>query len=86
MDWLMWTLAIGGGLLFALRLWLGPADSPQADCDQGDFLEEREDMWTAEALANYGTDTTVADLAAQGRADELRGLGYVGDITGERSD
>ena len=86
MDWLTWTLLIGGGALLALRLWLGPAESPPSEHPEHDLDEFREtegEYWTAEHLARYGTETSIADLAAQGRADELRGLGYEGDIPGE---
>ena len=38
------------------------------------------ELWTAEAVAKLGTEETVADLVAQGRTDELRGLGYQGDL------
>ena len=34
----------------------------------------------AETLARLGTPDTVAELVAQGRGDELRGLGYSGDV------
>jgi hypothetical protein len=41
---------------------------------------EDEAPWAPDALARLGTPETVADLVAQGRADELRGLGYEGDL------
>jgi hypothetical protein len=41
---------------------------------------DEEELWTADALARLGTPDTVADLVAEGRADELRGLGYTGDL------
>jgi hypothetical protein len=44
---------------------------------------QEEDLWTPEALARLGTPETVADLVAQGRADELRGLGYRGELPPE---
>ncbi len=70
-------------LLLVLRLWLGPspprhADSPPPtqlpDAGQGD------ELWTVDALQKYGTPETAADLYEQGRADELHGLGYRGEI------
>lgn len=42
-------------------------------------LDEVE-LWTPDALARLGTPDAVADLVAQGRADELRGLGYEGEL------
>ena len=89
MDWWMWALLAIGGALLALRLWLGPGDAHSSDaafdhCDA--VFEDEPQLWTAEALARYGTETSVADLAAQGRAEELRGLGYEGDIPGEATD
>jgi hypothetical protein len=41
---------------------------------------EEDELWTADALARLGTPDTVADLVSEGRADELRGLGYEGDL------
>ncbi len=45
--------------------------------------QEGVDLWTADALARLGTPETVADLVAQGRTDELRGLGYSGELPPE---
>ena len=36
-----------------------------------------------DTLGRLGTPETVAELVAQGRADELRGLGYRGDLPPE---
>ena len=44
------------------------------------FPPDEEDLWTPEALARLGTPDTVGELVAQGRADELRGLGYSGEL------
>ena len=80
-----WTTALTviGGVLLVLRLAFGPARperrSPAPLPDEV-ALQDEPEPWTAEALARHGTDTSIADLAAQGRADELRGLGYTGDI------
>ena len=37
--------------------------------------------WEAEAVARWGTETTVRQFIDEGRTDELRGLGYTGDLT-----
>ena len=86
MDWFIVALLAVLPVLLALRLWLGPPqpkEPPAPVHPQTDFDGEEPEPWTAEALAQRGTETSVADLAAQGRADELRGLGYRGDIPGE---
>ena len=80
MDWWLIAPFAGSGLLLALRLWAGPAPvKPRAPPADAPPLED-EELWTAEALARLGTEATVADLVAQGRAEELRGLGYRGDL------
>jgi len=80
MDWWLIALLGGGVALLALRLWAGPAPkappSPVIEQDGG----AQEPLWTPAALARLGTQETIADLVAQGRADELRGLGYRGDL------
>ena len=84
MDWWLITLLVGGGILLGLRLWLGPADEklPSVDAAEEPWLDEPE-PWEAEALARYGTETSIDQLIAEGRADELRGLGYQGDLPEE---
>ena len=84
MDWWLITLLVGGGLLLGLRVWLGPADAapPTLDAAEEPRLDEPE-PWEAEALARYGTETSIDQLIAEGRADELRGLGYKGDLPDE---
>lgn len=80
MDWWLIALLGGGVTLLALRLWAGPAPKaprpPIAERETGG----EEQLWTPDALARLGTPETVADLVAQGRADELRGLGYQGEL------
>ena len=61
MDWWLITLLVGGGILLGLRLWLGPADdkAPLAvDSEQEPRLDEPE-PWEADALARYGTETSI---------------------------
>ena len=84
MDWWLITLLVGGGILLGLRLWLRPADAapPTLDAAEEPWLDEPE-PWEVEALARYGTETSIDQLIAEGRADELRGLGYQGDLPEE---
>ena len=84
MDWWLITLLVGGGILLGLRLWLGPADAapPALDKAEEPWLDESE-PWEAEALARYGTETSIDQLVSEGRADELRGLGYQGELPEE---
>lgn len=82
-GWLIVLLMIGLAVL-ALRLWTGPAPHGSRDHHpEGPPLAD-EPLWTADALARLGTPETVADLVAQGRADELRGLGYRGELPPEK--
>ena len=87
MDWWLIALLAGGGVLLALRLWLGPVEEkappPHAleELDPGPLHEPA--PWEAEALARYGTETSVDQLIAEGRADALRGLGYEGELPEE---
>ena len=95
MDWWLIIVLLGGTALIALRLWVGPPHDDAADlawleddaahldayAADEDILHPREpELWEAEALARWGTETTVEQLIAEGRADELRGLGYTGDL------
>ena len=84
MDWWLITLLVGGGILLGLRLWLGPADEapPALETELEPRLDEPE-PWEADALARYGTDTSIDQLLSEGRADELRGLGYQGELPEE---
>ena len=87
MDWWLIALLVVGMALFVLRLWLGPAEEeprPARDFDAGDpAVPGDPEPWEAEALARYGTETSVDQLIAEGRADELRGLGYEGELPEE---
>ncbi len=85
---LFWGMIAILALLLVLRLWLGPSsgasptrESPPVDSPAPEA--EEPELWTADALARLGTEETLEDLAAQGRADKLRDLGYRGDIPGE---
>ena len=77
-----WLIA---GSIFALALLAGLAmpRKPAAKRDPSPLPAQEEELWTADALARLGTQETVADLVAQGRADELRGLGYSGELPPE---
>ena len=87
MDWWLIVILVGGTILLALRLWAGPANGSNADFshDDGSLFEDvhEPEPWEAEALARYGTETSIEQLIAEGRADELRGLGYEGELPGE---
>ena len=81
MDWWLIILLGGGGALWILRLWLGPAEIAGPETDMKDrHLPEEPEFWEVEALSRYGTETSVEQLVQEGRADELRGLGYEGDL------
>ncbi|GGD85255.1 hypothetical protein GCM10011515_01180 [Tsuneonella deserti] len=77
-----WLIA---GSIFALALLAGLAAprKPAAKRDPPSPPPQEEDLWTADALARLGTPETVADLVAQGREEELRGLGYAGELPPE---
>jgi hypothetical protein len=77
-----WVIA---GSVFAVAVLVGIAAprKPAAKRDPSPLPPQEEDLWTADALARLGTPETVADLVAQGRADELRGLGYSGELPPE---
>ena len=74
-----WTIAaivFGGALVAGFAAPRRPAAKhpvTRPDLDQ-------EELWTPDALARLGTPETVADLVAEGRGDELRGLGYSGEL------
>jgi hypothetical protein len=74
-----WPAAL---LIFGVSLLIGlamPRKGP-AKGHGSDAAPEEEELWTPDALARLGTPETAADLAAEGRSDELRGLGYTGDL------
>lgn len=87
MDWWLIALLAVGMVLFVLRLRLGPAEEgprPARDIDAADpVMPDEPEPWEAEALARYGTETSVDQLIAEGRADELRRLGYEGELPEE---
>lgn len=74
--WPIALLVFGGGLVAGFAAPRRPAARPEPAPEQS----EAEELWTPEALARLGTPETVAELVAQGRADELRGLGYSADL------
>jgi hypothetical protein len=77
-----WLIA---GSIFAVAVLAGllAPRKPAAKCDPSPALPPEEELWSADALARLGTPETVADLVTQGRADELRGLGYSGELPPE---
>lgn len=81
----MVALLVAATAVLALRLWAGPAPARPRAADSEPAVDlassEPPDLWTPDALARLGTPDTVADLVAQGRADELYGLGYRGDVS-----
>lgn len=83
MDGWMIALLSFGALLLAARLIVGPAapanPSRREEHPPAEAADE-EPLWTPDALSRLGTPETVQDLVAQGRTDELRGLGYEGEL------
>ena len=84
--WLILMLA-GGAVLLALRLWLGPAERQDSgfDADEGARTGSppEPEPWEAEALARFGTETSIDQLVSEGRSRDLRDLGYQGDLPEE---
>lgn len=74
--WPIALLVFGGALVAGFAAPRRPAARPEPAPERS----EAEELWTPEALARLGTPETVAELVAQGRADELRGLGYSADL------
>ena len=87
MDWPIIILLAGGAILLILRAWAGPArpddTATRATFEEPEEPEPEPEPWEADYLARYGTETSIDDLVAQGRAEDLRGLGYDGDLPGE---
>ena len=79
--WLILAVLVVGAVIAGILSPRSPAPKRESSIVPPD---EDEALWTADALARLGTPDTVADLAAQGRADELRGLGYEGELPPER--
>ena len=77
--WPTVALIFGGALLAGFAM---PRKRPPRRAEPPASPQE-EEFWTPDALARLGTPETVADLVAQGRADELRGLGYSGELPPE---
>ena len=77
--WAIAALIFGGALLAGFAAPRRPGSKPPVAPPNSDEKE----LWTPDALARLGTPDTVADLVAQGRADELRGLGYDGELPPE---
>jgi hypothetical protein len=73
--WVIAALIFGGTLVAAFG-----APRPKAVNRPLSPDPDEEALWTPDAVARLGTPETVADLVAQGRADELQGLGYSGDL------
>lgn len=78
MGWLVGIAALVG-VSVAIGL-VSPRRTKRRGAAQEPVADDREALWTSDALARLGTPETVADLVAQDRADELRALGYEGDI------
>jgi hypothetical protein len=74
--WAIAALIFGGALVASL---VSPREATTRRAPPPAAPDE-EELWTPDALARLGTPDTVADLVAEGRADELRGLGYTGDL------
>ena len=87
---LFWIFIGAGVLLLILRLWVGPADRTVArparrrlPQDGRNAFSDEPEFWTVQAMQRYGTCRTAADLASEGHAEELRGLGNDGPGEGE---
>ena len=80
---LFWIIIGVCVLLLVARLVVGPAPRKPRPSAPGRSPAEEPEPWTATALAERGTPEAAEDLSRQGRADELRGLGYRGDIPGD---
>lgn len=74
--WPIAALIFGGALVAGLATPRRPANKRPALPER----QDEEELWTPDALARLGTPETVAELVAQGRGDELRGLGYSGEL------
>jgi hypothetical protein len=74
--WAIAALIFGGALMAGLAM----PRRPTAKRPVAPPLRDEEEFWTPDAVARLGTPETVADLIAQGRGDELRGLGYSGEL------
>lgn len=77
--WPIAALVFGGALLAGLATPRRPASKRPAP----PAPQDEEELWTPDALARLGTPDTVAELVAQRRAEELRGLGYSGELPPE---
>jgi len=81
----LWILVLFA-VAIVIAAILAPPPSTTAGRSQGDDASGQEFDGTPvdpETLGRLGTPETVAELVAQGRADELRGLGYRGDLPPE---
>jgi len=78
----MWWLILGGGLAALTAAAFAPAQKRRARPPRpSEPAEDPLDLLARdapEALLRYGTSDTARYLDEQGRADELRGLGYRG--------
>jgi hypothetical protein len=71
------ALVIFGG---ALAAGLAAPRGSKSDQPPEQLPSDEQALWTPDALARLGTPGTVADLIAQGRGVELRGIGYEGEL------
>lgn len=82
---MLWILVLFA-VAIVIAAILAPSPSKAAGRSQGDDTRDHEFDGTPvdpETLGRLGTPETVAELVAQGRADELRELGYRGDFPPE---
>jgi hypothetical protein len=78
--WLILAVLVAGAVIAGVLAPRSPA--PKREAPNAPTVDD-EALWTPDALARLGTPETVADLVAQGRGDELRGLGYDGELPPE---
>lgn len=86
---MLWYLALAVlGAAIVMGLTAPPAKSvrrsgPEQEPEFAPGYELDGSPVDAATLARLGTPDTVAELVTQGRADELRGLGYRGELPPE---
>jgi hypothetical protein len=81
MIWLalLFAILVMGAIGVAMSASPRATPQPERDRDSPEALVRRD---PAQALARYGTPADAERLVAEGRGDELRGLGWTGEGDG----